>query len=499
MHGTMAHREDAPADRRRDAGPAHGPESPAGQVAHEGPAVGRRAGGPGARSGGVLLAGTLASNLLSYAFFVVLSRSLDAGRLGAVGSIVNLSVLAGVPALGLQLVGARLVSHAGTGRARTVASGVLRFSTRLGLGVAALLAAASPAVAHLLDLDVALVLTLAATMVPITVTFACQGLLQGAERFAGLALVLGASGVAKFLAAWGSSWFGGDVAAVVVLFGLGWVAVAALGLAVVRRGLGRPDTAAPSSSSSSDAAAGPAAETSLPDHRAAVGHLGRLVAAAVVPTSGLLFLSSVDVLLARIHLDADASGAYTVGALFEKAAFWGLSFLATLFYPAMARAADRRGAILRALTITAGAGVVGVAVAVLLGGPLVALVGGPAYSALAPLVWRFTLLGVCLALVQVIAYAGLAAASHRMGVAMWVAGGLAVAVTSLNHGDVAAVVDGMLVVAAALVVVGAVIEWRWIRLSPRDLPRDDARYTDVDTDAGDLSARRRARSVRPRR
>jgi hypothetical protein len=69
----------------------------------------------------------------------------------------------------------------------------------------------------------------------------------------------------------------------------------------------------------------------------------------------------------------------------------------------------------------------------------------------------------------------------------------------LHHGDVAAVVDGMLVVAAALVVVGAVIEWRWIRLSPRDLPRDDARDTDVDTDAGDLSARRRARSDRRRR
>lgn len=462
-------------------------------MAHEDPAVGRRMGGPGARSGGVLLAGTLASNLLSYAFFVVLSRTLDADRLGAVGSIVNLSVLAGVPALGLQLVGARLVSHAGTGRARMVAIDVLRFSTRLGLGVAALLAAVSPAVAHLLDLDVALVLTLAATMFPITVTFGCQGLLQGAERFAGLALVLGASGAAKFLAAWGSSWYGGDVAAVVVLFGLGWVAVAALGLTVVRRGLARAGTAAPSSSSSSsDAAAGPAAGTSLCDHRAPVGHLGRLVTAAVVPTSGLLFLSSVDVLLARIHLDADASGAYTVGALFEKAAFWGLSFLATLFYPAMARAADRRGAILRALTITAVAGVAGVALAVLLGGPLVALVGGPSYSALAPLIWRFTLLGVCLALVQVIAYAGLAAASHRMGVAMWVAGGLAVATTSLHHGDVAAVVDWMLVVAGALVVVGAVIEWRWIRLPPRDLRSDDASDTDV-------SGRRRARSAPPRR
>lgn len=459
--------------------------------------TGRRTDGPGARSGGVLLAGTLASNLLSYAFFVVLSRTLDAGRLGAVGSLVNLSVLAGVPALGLQLVGARLVSHAEAGRTHCVATDLLRFSTRLGLVVAVLLGAASPAVAHLLDLDVAPVLVLAATMVPITVTFACQGLLQGAERFAGLAVVLGVSGVAKFLAAWGSSWIGGDVTAVVVLFGLGWVAVAALGLAVVRRGLGLTGSAVPvSPAAATSPAAGPAPEPSRRGRRRpSVDHLGRLVAAAVVPTSGLLFLSTVDVLLARIHLDPDASGAYTVGALFEKAAFWGLSFLATLFYPAMARSADRRRAILRALAITAGAGAAGVSLAVVVGGPLVALVAGPSYSALAPLVWRFTLLGVCLALVQVIAYAGLAAASHRMGIAMWVAGALAVATTSVHHADVAAVVDGMLGVAAALVAVGAVIEWRWIGLSARDTRPGPG----ADDGTEGVSAPRRARSARPRR
>jgi hypothetical protein len=151
-------------------------------------------------------------------------------------------------------------------------------------------------------------------------------------------------------------------------------------------------------------------------------------------------------------------------------------------------------------------------VTAVLGGPLVSLVAGPAYAATAPLVWRFTLLGVCLALVQVIAYAGLAAASHRMGVAMWLAGALAVAATTLHHDDVAAVVDAVLLTAIALVVVGAAIEWRWIRAVPREDVAGAAGRDGVGARVGaapgvgvggapaaGVSGRRRARSGRPRR
>ena len=88
---------------------------------------------------------------------------------------------------------------------------------------------------------------------------------------------------------------------------------------------------------------------------------------------------------------------------------------------------------------------------------------------------------MCLALVQVIAYAGVAAASTLMGVAMWAAGGCAVALTAWHHADVDAVVSGMLAVAAALVAVGLVIERRSL-LGPSP-----------------VSARRRARSGPPRR
>ena len=407
---------------------------------HEGPAASRLAG-----SGGALLAGTLVSNLLSYAFFVVLSRRLTGSDLGAVGTLVNLSVIATVPALGLQLVAARLVARAGTTpRSTTSDARILWGATGLGLLLAAVVALASPVLSALFDLPTAAVLLLAISLTPMTVVFACQGVLQGHERFVRLAGVLALSGAAKLAAAVAAAVAGLRVVGVIGVFAVGWVVVAVVAL----WGTG----------------ARPARAAGTPS-----GHLWRLVAAAVVPTSGLLFLSTVDVLLARYHLSPTESGVYTIGALFEKAAFWGMTFLATLFYPAMAVAHRRRQALRRALAITTGVGLAGVLACALLGGPLVALVGGPAYDSLAPDVWRFTAYGVNLALVQVLAYAGLAAASAPMGRAMWVVSALAVVLVTVVPGtrsSVTALVSTLAVFAAGLVLVGLFIERRslgWVR------------------------------------
>jgi uncharacterized membrane protein YccC len=59
-----------------------------------------------------------------------------------------------------------------------------------------------------------------------------------------------------------------------------------------------------------------------------------------------------------------------------------------------------------------------------------------------------------------------------MGVAMWLAGGLALAIASGHHADVDAVVDVMLGVAVALVVVGLVIERRSLVSEPRRARND---------------------------
>lgn len=413
------------------------------RTTHDAPAANRFA-----RSGVFLLVGTLVSNLLSYAFFAVLSRRMSPADLGAVGSMINLSVIAGIPALGLQLVAARLVARRAHDRTRVrdLEIRLLKAAFWLGVTTAALLTVASPLLAIVLDITVGAALVLAVGMVPLAVLLAAQGLLQGRERFIALSAALALVGVGKVAAALLANRVGPDATAVVGLYVLGLLLVALFCLLLVlfdpvdragRAGLTRPLLAPPPG---------------------ATARLVRLVAAAVVPTSGLLFLVSVDVLLARHELAAADSGHYTIGALFEKAAFWGMSFLATLFYPAMAHEARRRAALVRALTVTAGLGLVGTAGTAAVGNQLATLVGGPSFTSLGADLWRFVAFGVALALVQVLAYAGVAAASMRMGVAMWVVSTAAVTWVAMAGKTVSDVVTIMLICAIGLVAAGLYIE-----------------------------------------
>lgn len=399
-----------------------------------------------ARSGALLLAGTLAANVLSYVFFVILSRHLSQGSLGAVGTMVNLSAIAGVPALGLQLVAAREVARA---RHRDTTRGgaeldarIIRLGLELGLLAAVLVAVLSPLLGHLFQVDLATLLLLALSMVPLGVTFSVQGILQGEEKFGALAAVLATSGVSKLAAALVAATLGGDVLVVVACLTGGWLVTAAFGLAMLPQDRRRPDRRHPS-------------------------RLRRMVAAAVVPTSGLLVLSSLDVLLARHHLSPADSGAYTVGALFEKAAFWGMAFIATLFYPGMARPGERGRATSRALGVTVGVGLLGVLVTAAMPGPLAVAAGGSTYAALAPVLWRFTLLGVLLAVVQVLVFSGLAGSRTRAGVVVWLGASGAVVAAQVVHDSVTDIVTVMLVVSAGLVAVGGVIEARHGGLLPR--------------------------------
>jgi O-antigen/teichoic acid export membrane protein len=384
-----------------------------------------------ARSGALLLSGTLLANVASYAFFVILSRRLPEDALGAVGAMVNLTTIAAVPALGMQLVAAREVTvtrrHEG-GRDSTELDGqIIRLGLELGVLAAGAVTVLSPLLAHLLHVDVAVLVVLAASMVPLGLTFAVQGVLQGEERFGALAAVLGASGLGKLAAALLAAWLGGGVLLVVASLTVFWLLIGFLALALLprqRRRLARRHPTA----------------------------LRRMVTAAAVPTSGLLVLSSLDVLLARHHLSSADSGAYTVGALFEKAALWGMAFVATLFYPGMARAAERRRATMRALAVTAGVGTLGVLVTAAAAGPLVAIAGGATYAGLAPFLWRFTLVGVLLALVQVLVYAALAVSRPRTGIAVWIGALAAVVAAQAAHGGVEDIVTVMLLSTSALVI-----------------------------------------------
>lgn len=410
-------------------------------------------------SGGLLFAGTFLGALLGYAFFVVLGRSMTPDDLGAVGSLINLSTILTVPGLGLQLVTARGVASQSApahGRSGGPVDGGLLVGALLVGGVPALLlAVTAPLVAPLLHLpSVAPLVVLALSAVPMTVAFAALGVLQGAERFAALGLSALLVGVAKIASAVAASALGQGVLGVIGWYAVGWVVVAVVAGALAVRGAGR--------GGAGEDDAGPDGSMTAPSRWAAGIARARAGLVGSMPTAGLLVLSSLDLILARHHLSRDGSGVYTMGALFEKVAFWGPQFIATMYYPRMARPAERRAAVRAAVGMTAAVGVLGVLVAAVAGDLLTSVVGGRAYvGELGHQAWVFTALGVALALVQVLVYADLADHRHGVGALVWVAVAVTVGAVALWHGSVAAVVATVLVcVLGLLVVAGTVVARR---------------------------------------
>jgi O-antigen/teichoic acid export membrane protein len=131
----------------------------------------------------------------------------------------------------------------------------------------------------------------------------------------------------------------------------------------------------------------------------------------------------------------------------------------------MSRARGARPLLL-ALGGTAAIVAGGIATSALLSGPLVRIVGGPAYTHLAGLVPVFTALGGAWALCQVLVYWGAARGWHLVGYLVWSAVGIATAVVALwRHDDVGEVATTFLVASLVVAVVGVVVS----------LPRPDRR------------------------
>lgn len=419
------------------------------------PGVGPRAeAGAARRAGGVLFAGSLLGAALGYVFFVVLGRALAPEELGAVGSLINVATIASVPGLGLQLVTARAVAQDRRG-ARDAGAAMIG-SLVVGLALAVTLVLLSPAITALLHLPGPLpVLALAGSAVPMTMAYVGFGLLQGSERLAGLGVCLLAVGATKLAASVIAVALGAGVAGVMGWYAAGWVATLGIAWWLCRPVLVGGAVAG-------GGLAGGGVRTAWPVIRSALQ--------ACVPTAGLLVLSSLDLLLARHYLSGDESGAYTIGALFEKVAFWGPSFLATMYYAQMAQPQRRRRAVLTALGATLAVGVVGIVIAAVAGGPLVGLVGGSRYAELGPLAWVFVALGVGLAVAQVLVYADIAGHGRGVGALVWVAVLACGAAVWWRHESVAQVVTAMAIGVACLVVLAGALVVRSLG--------DDRRHTD---------------------
>jgi len=397
------------------------------------PGTGRRL----ARSGALLAVATLLANVLGYVLVLVLSRLLAPGDYGAVAALLNLAVIGFVPALAVQLVAARQTARETARRGSPVlADGRLGM---LGLAAGAVVGLLVVVTAPLLDGYLRLggpwaAVALGLSLIPAGGAAAAQGVVQGAERFGRLSLLLVVAGATRCLGGAGAAAAGWGVAGILGGVLAGAVVTLAVSVAVVPGAFRAPR---------------------LPG----LTGLGRDVVSSMTSTAGLLVFVNLDVLLARHDLPAAASGLYAVGSLFAKVTFWGPAFLATLLYPRMAAPAGRDRAVAAAIALTAGLGGAVVLLTWVAGGRLVGLVAGARYTELGRTVALFAALGTAFAVVQVLIYARVAVADRRLGVAAWVlAAATVLAVQVEQPRTVAQLVTTVLAGACALVGVGLVLE-----------------------------------------
>jgi hypothetical protein len=375
----------------------------------------------------------LGVNALAYVFTVVSARVLAPAAYGELAALLSVLLVASVPATGVQTATALFLG----GRPdRPSVPRLHATALVVGTAVCAVVLVAAVPLRVLLHLHgFAGVAWLGAMLLPHTVLQGYQGLLQGAGRYRRLTAVTVGFGVAKLAGGLGGLLLGRSATA-----------------ALAGMGAGRPGVA---------------------------GRLrGPLLASARASGAllGFVVLLNLDVLLARHHLPAVATGEYAVASIVTKVAFWLPQGVGVVLLPKLADAAGRHRALPSALAAVAALGAVLTLGALAVGDAALPLIGGAAYGGtLGSAVWVFAALGTLLALAQLLLFSGIASADRLATVAVWSAAVVETAVVEALAADgrlaPSSLVGTAALTAAALVTTGLVRLWR-ARLSP--LPVADA-------------------------
>lgn len=386
---------------------------------------------------GAVTLGSLLANIAAYLLHLPASRWLGPEGYGAFAALLSAQLLVAVPSLALQAVVAR--EHV-----RGAPHEALRsLGARVALLVALIAALAVVPVSLLLDTPV-LATAAALSPGPVLCLLATeQGLLQGAERFRALGMVLAMAGAGKVVPAVAVLAAGGGVGTALAAGAVGvaaaWVVAAWVCRATTTR-RSRP----------------PAGGITL----ASPGVAAVLAAGQVQLV--MMALTSVDLLLARALLSPEDAGRYALGAVAAKAAFWLPQAVGTVLYPRMADPAGHRGAVRSAVGVLLGIGSV-VVLAAALAAPLVPAVVGEAYRPVTGVLWAFAGLGVTLSVLQAFLLATIAAnRTVEAGIA-WCGLALTAAAVWAAPRELGSVLGATLVVVVLTTVVAG---WRAFRVRP---------------------------------
>ena len=388
-----------------------------------------------ARAGVLLGVASVLSNALGYGLTVLLTRSFGPAEYGALGALLGVGLIGGIPAGALTYVLARRTAAAELPAGANERAG-LRLSITVGAVVGGLVIVLSPVADAFFHLGSPWpAFWLGVMLLPYSVQGALLGGLLGHERYTAFAAGQLLTALARFAA--------GVATALLALSVAGAMAALAVGTFAAAAGLWWM--------------CGPASWSVPGRSRDLLADLARACSAI----AGVIVLSNVDLLLARHFLSREESGAYALAALFGKACLWGAQFVPALVFPRLARDGSGRGLLLRSAAAAAGVGAAGILVASVAAGPVVRVIAGddPGYAEAVNLAVPFAILGTLWALVQLALLAAVAAGDPRPGRLLWVVVAVEALVIAVGPHDspagilaVSLVCTGVLAVAATLLV-----------------------------------------------
>ena len=353
------------------------------------------------KDGGVLFAIVTAANISNYIFHVVMTRLLGPEDYGALGALLAVVLVLSVPTAAMQAVVARRAAVLGDDPQGLSAllRGSLRFTTLLGLALAAVMAVASPWTRDFFHVtSVVPPLLVAAFVLPATIDPVGRGALQGTMRFRALGAAIAFGTAVKLALGVTFVQAGLGVSGAVAAVALAELATLAMVLFPLRRSL--------ATGSESLAAWALAHETG----RATLAFLAYWI------------LVSVDLLLIRHYHPGAVSGRYAAAALLGRAVLFLPAAVAMVVYPKFAErpgSEEARRFLVVSVVIVGGLGLA-VSLGVLALPGLVAALFGRDYVGVGSVGPMLTLAMTGFALVSLFLYPAVAAARPPMKT-LWIA------------------------------------------------------------------------------
>jgi len=130
-------------------------------------------------------------------------------------------------------------------------------------------------------------------------------------------------------------------------------------------------------------------------------------------------LSNMDILVARATMSNSDAGLYAAGLIMAKAILFLPQFVVVYAFPSLSKEATSRRTLLLALGMSAGLGLIGVLATLVLPDLALLFVGGDDFEAIADDIWKFSIVGTLLAMIQLLVYSALARRQGRAVILIW--------------------------------------------------------------------------------